>query len=270
MKFLFLIIILSEVFSVIQTNSEAFNENVCEKGSLAVYKIELEGNWTESNFPKNYPKFRPHAHFSKSYGISHSSYDYLWRLNEIVKPELEKFCLKGDIEEVHTIINKDTVFDELIIPKLDDPSKKIESRFFVSSNHSLFSIVTKIVPSPDWIIGIDSLQLCIQNKWIDEIKLEMQPIDCGVSSGFTFSSPFWETVPRDKTTFITANSPNNHASSFYYQNMTSLPPIAYFRIHKIKEYIGVKDSSVKRIHQKYRRKRKKNGHEKNNTVDMNK
>lgn len=97
------------------------------------------------------------------------------------------------------------------------------------------------------------IKLCIKNKWVDEIKLEMQPIDCGVSSGFTFSSPVWETVPRDKMTLITSHSPNNHASSFYYQNITQLPPIAYFRVQKIKEYVGVKDSSVKRIHQKYRR-----------------
>lgn len=119
----------------------------------------MDGNWTEENFPKHYPKFRPPAHFSKSYGISHSKYDHLFRLDAPVRSELENFCLRGDLEEIHKEINKENIFDELIIPRLDDPSKKIESRFFVSSNHSLFSIVTKLVPSPDWIIGIDSLQV---------------------------------------------------------------------------------------------------------------
>ncbi|KAL7023139.1 hypothetical protein ACKWTF_012501 [Chironomus riparius] len=253
MNLTFLIISLVICLSFSAINANSYHENVCEKGSLAVYQIEIEGNWTEDNFPKNYPKFRPHAHFSKSFGISHSQHEYLFRMQEVVRPELENFCLRGDIEELHTQISKENIFDELIMPKLDDPSKKIESRFFVSSNHSLFSIVTKIVPSPDWIIGIDSLELCIDNKWVDEIRIEMQPIDCGVNSGFTFSSPIWDTIPRDEMTFITSHFPNNHASSFYYQNVTHLPPIASFRIHKIKEYIGVKDSSVKRIHQKYRR-----------------
>lgn len=37
-----------------------------------------------------------------------------------------------------------------------------ETNIFVDTNHSLVSFVTKITPSPDWFIGVDSLQ--VQDK----------------------------------------------------------------------------------------------------------
>lgn len=85
------------------------------------------------------------------------------------------------------------------------------------------------------------------------MSLEARPLDCGVSSGLTFSAPVWPTKPQDAVQRIKPNYPNHQASSFFYEDKLNLPPIAYYRLHKIKEYVGVKEKSVKRIHQKYRR-----------------
>ena len=74
-----------------------------------------------------------------------------------------------------------------------------------------------------------------------------------MNSGFTFSSPIFKTTPQDEITQIKANFPNHDASSFYYSDKKTLPAIAYYRFHKIKEYVGVQETSVRRIHQKYRR-----------------
>jgi hypothetical protein len=35
------------------------------------------------------------------------------------------------------------------------------------------SLITKIVPSPDWFIGLDSLDLCREGEFIDQISLEV-------------------------------------------------------------------------------------------------
>lgn len=98
-----------------------------------------------------------------------------------------------------------------------------------------------------------SFQLCRGNRWIEKISLEARPLDCGVGSGLTFSAPVWPTNPPDLIQRIKPNFPNHHASSFFYEEKMNLPPIAYYRLQKIKEYVGVKEKSVKRIHQKYRR-----------------
>lgn len=75
----------------------------------------------------------------------------------------------------------------------------------------------------------------------------------GVGSGLTFSAPVWPTTPQVPVQRITPQFPNHQASSFFYEDKKNLPPIAYYRLHKIKEYVGVKEKSAKRIHQKYRR-----------------
>ena len=98
-------------------------------------------------------------------------------------------------------------------------------------------------------------QLCRNNRWVEKISIEARPLDCGVLSGMTFTSPVFKTSPLEKIYKFTPQYPNHYASSFFYEEKsnTQLPPIAYFRFQKIKEYVGVKEKSVKRIHQKYRR-----------------
>lgn len=105
-------------------------------------------------------------------------------------------------------------------------------------------------------INQNDSQLCRNNRWIEKISIEARPLDCGVLSGMTFTSPVFKSIPQERVYKITPKFPNHHASSFFYeedQSNSQLPPIAYFRLTKIKEYIGVKEKSVKRIHQKYRR-----------------
>ena len=35
------------------------------------------------------------------------------------------------------------------------------------------SLISKMVPSPDWFIGIDSFDLCVNGKWLDGITIEV-------------------------------------------------------------------------------------------------
>lgn len=52
-------------------------------------------------------------------------------------------------------------FDEFNLPAILSGEGRSETKFFVDSNHSLVSLITRIVPSPDWFIGIDSFQVII-------------------------------------------------------------------------------------------------------------
>lgn len=33
--------------------------------------------------------------------------------------------------------------------------------------------MSRIVPSPDWFIGVDSFDLCVNGNWIDSITIEV-------------------------------------------------------------------------------------------------
>lgn len=65
------------------------------------------------------------------------------------------------------------------------------------------SLMVKVVPSPDWFVGVDSINLCQGGRWEEEVTFDLQPYDAGTDSGFTFSSPNFPTSPAEKVTQVT-------------------------------------------------------------------
>lgn len=64
--------------------------------------------------------------------------------------------------------------------------------------------MVRIVPSPDWFVGIDSLDLCEGGRWKEQVVLDLYPHDAGTDSGFTFSSPNFATIPQDTVTEVSS------------------------------------------------------------------
>lgn len=64
------------------------------------------------------------------------------------------------------------------------------------------SFAVRIVPSPDWFVGVDSLDLCEGGRWKEQASLDLYPHDAGTDSGFTFSSPNFATIPQDTVTEV--------------------------------------------------------------------
>src|SRR6218665_375515 len=89
-----------------------------------------------------------------------------------------------------------------------------------------------MIPSPDWFIGVNSLDLCNgDGKWKSDLTLDLHPMDAGTDRGFTFTSPNWpETQP---IYVITSKHPSHPAGSFYYPDLDNLPPIAKLQLTKI-------------------------------------
>ena len=155
----FLVIVLTVDSYVSCTSVITATDNDCSTDSLAVYKVTLDGNWDKDLFPKHYPENRPTAQFSKSFGRTHDEQYSLFRLGKLANPGLKQFCEDGiSVELENESIEK---FDEFLIPHLKKPTHKLDIRVFVSSNYSMVSLITKLVPSPDWIIGVDSLNVNI-------------------------------------------------------------------------------------------------------------
>ena len=45
-------------------------------------------------------------------------------------------------------------------------------------------------PSPDWIVGISSLELCLANcTWLEKKEIPLYPWDAGVDDGISYESP---------------------------------------------------------------------------------
>lgn len=73
--------------------------------------------------------------------------------------------------------------------------------------YSKVSFIAMIAPSPDWFVGVDSVELCGDDgKW-KEIAITLPAWDAGTDSGITFqAADDVETMPRDVIREITKES----------------------------------------------------------------
>lgn len=96
--------------------------------------------------------------------------------------------------------------------------------------------MVRLVPSPDWFVGVSSFDLCARKKWKSHLKIDLYPLDAGTDRGLTFTSPDWPSEPRETIYRLSPTKPAHSASAFFYANMTSLPPIARMFLTKTAEY----------------------------------
>ncbi|XP_045483383.1 spondin-2 [Harmonia axyridis] len=219
------------------TNPAPPPESTCSPNKLTVYKMVLHTFWSRTTFPKHYPDWRPPAQWSKVFGRSHDKSTYLYRLGQKSSQGVKTFAETGrsDVLEVQSQGQRG-IFDVFNAPSVAQGVGRTEAKFFVDGNHSLVSLMSRIIPSPDWFIGIDSFDLCINGNWLDSITIEVDPVDAGTDNGFTFTAPNWATEPQGEAYRITAHYPAHPAGSFFYPYLRKLPSIATFQFIKLKEY----------------------------------
>lgn len=193
----------------------------------------LHTYWTREKFPKHYPEWRPPAQWSKIYGVSHNRSHVLFRLGRRVSPQVRQFAETGRSDALGSGPGTLDVFGA---PPVSQGAGRTEAQFFVDGNHSRVSVMARMVPSPDWFIGVDSFDLCVDGNWLDSITIEVDPLDAGTDNGFSFTAPNWTTAPQGVAYRITSKYPSHPAGSFFYPHLRRLPPIATFQFIKLREY----------------------------------
>nr|3D34_A Chain A, Spondin-2 [Homo sapiens]3D34_B Chain B, Spondin-2 [Homo sapiens] len=215
-------------------------ESICSARAPAKYSITFTGKWSQTAFPKQYPLFRPPAQWSSLLGAAHSSDYSMWRKNQYVSNGLRDFAERGEawalMKEIEAAGEAlQSVHEVFSAPAVPSGTGQTSAELEVQRRHSLVSFVVRIVPSPDWFVGVDSLDLCDGDRWREQAALDLYPYDAGTDSGFTFSSPNFATIPQDTVTEITSSSPSHPANSFYYPRLKALPPIARVTLLRLRQ-----------------------------------
>ncbi|KAE8628873.1 hypothetical protein XENTR_v10000265 [Xenopus tropicalis] len=214
-------------------------DSICTAEEIAKYSIVFTGKWTQASFPKQYPLYRPPAQWSTLLGVTHSSDYHMWKKLEPASNGVRDFAEKGEawplMKEIETAGEKiQSVHGIFSTASISGGTGQASTEFEAHSRHPFVSFMVRIVPSPDWFVGVDTLNLCEGKHWKQTATLELHPYDAGTDSGFTFSSPNFATIPQGIVTEITASSPSHPANSFYYPRLKSLPPIAKVVFTKVK------------------------------------
>ncbi|KAL4231890.1 Spondin-2 [Mactra antiquata] len=209
----------------------------CKDKIMAEYELAFYGEWSADVYPRMFPRYRPPAQWSKLIGRSHSDQYTMWsegeKATESVKTFAEDSNTRGfDVEAQSYGGIRDTFTAAPIRGGLG----KTATNFITDGSHTKISFMVKLIPSPDWFVGLSSFDLCEKKRWKSHIKIDLYPMDAGTDEGLTFTSPNWPSIPRENIYMLSPTAPLHSASAFYYKNLTSLPPIAKVYLTKISEY----------------------------------
>ncbi|XP_061691058.1 spondin-2a [Syngnathoides biaculeatus] len=213
---------------------QPLNRTECKAKGPASYIVVFTGHWSPQAFPKQYPLFRPPAQWSKLMAVSHNRHFRLWEEGAKANEGVQHFAEVGvtvelmkSAKEARKRRSVGTMYRTAGIPNGIGHSS---TELLMLPRNSLLSLMVKIIPSPDWFVGVDSLNLCEGSHWKQDVTIDLQPYDAGTDSGFTFSSPNFPTSPPENISKITSQMPNHPANSFYYPRLKELPPIASIKI----------------------------------------
>ncbi|XP_072939186.1 spondin-2-like [Epargyreus clarus] len=177
--------------------AENDNCNVCED---ARYMLTFEGLWSYNTHPLMFPRTKELARFSDVVGASHSKSFTLYSFESDASQGLKMLAAQGNTTELEMEIREQlgisvrTIFKATSQPKPDMVTRAI---FRTSREHHRVSLVTAILPSPDWFLGVSNMELCeiSTNRWVSNLTFNLYPLDAGTDSGATFEAPNEDTMP---------------------------------------------------------------------------
>lgn len=99
------------------------------------------------------------------------------------------------------------------------------------------SLLSMLGPSPDWIVGVSALELCLKNcSWVAEKVMNLYLWDAGTDSGVTYLSPNAPTIPQERIRRITSTTPSQPESPFFDATGTPMKPIARLTVARQRIY----------------------------------
>lgn len=190
---------------ITMTNSQAYFRIVSD--FTAQYQVVFNATWSQQTLPTNWPGGA--AHFSGLVGGTHNANVHFWHDGETAS---EGIRLMAELGQKTTLLNE-------IVPAIANgtaqfqlsgggisPSPGSVSLTFaqpMSRDFPLVTLVSMIAPSPDWFVGVDSLNLIENGQWVTNKVVTLYGKDAGTDSGVTFTSPDQVTVPRGVVTQFT-------------------------------------------------------------------
>ncbi len=174
----------------------------------ARYELVFDATWSAQTHPTDYPS---NAHFSGLIGAVHKEGAYIWGVGADASPGMKNMAETGGKSpldaEIETMI-ADGEACELISGDGVNPAPGMASvQFTVTDECPLVSVVTMIAPSPDWFVGVSSLDMREDGAWADEIVIEVFPWDAGTDSGTTYSAANAPTDPAESIRLMPPEPP---------------------------------------------------------------
>jgi hypothetical protein len=172
----------------------------------AQYQVVFEGTWSQTTLPTNWPS---NAHFSGLVGGTHNASRHFWRDGETASEGIRLMAELGQkttlLSEISTAITNGAADFPLSGGGIS-PSPGQVSLVFpqpMRRDFPLVTLVSMIALSPDWFVGVDSLDMIEGGQWVTNKLVTLYGRDAGTDSGVSFTSPDQVTVPHGVVTPFT-------------------------------------------------------------------
>ena len=155
----------------------------------ATYRITFTTNFTEETHPTDYPD---NASFDKVFIAAHSASQNIFIIGNVASDGLKSYAEDGDLT---TLLNEHSGGDDNTAMTIITSNSSIATNANASFDINVIptttriSFVSKISPSPDWFVGVPSINLVNGNELIESASYRLFPLDAGSDSGASYESP---------------------------------------------------------------------------------
>ena len=178
----------------------------CQALGKQTYHVEFHGDWTAANHPKT--DLPSNAMFSPLVVAGHNMDYSMWSPGMLVSPGVEKVAEQGPPDVlIGELNNANGVFNHQAAGGPTSSDGEVDLYVDVDMYHSYVSAVSMIFPSPDWFVGISSVDLCDGYFWKDgPIIVRLLPWDAGTEEGMAFNTTNDATDPHVGVSLITTDT----------------------------------------------------------------
>src|SRR5260221_3813267 len=172
----------------------------------AQYQVVFNATWSQATHPT---EWTTNAHWSGLVGGVHNDSVHFFRLRETSSEGIRLMAELSQqaqlLSEVASAITNGAADFQLAGGGIN-PSPGSRLLVFPQAmrrDYPLVTLCSMIAPSPDWFVGVDSLNLIDNGGWVSNNVVTLFGNDAGTDSGVTYASPDQVTVPRGVATQFT-------------------------------------------------------------------
>ncbi len=178
------------------------------------YKATFVSQWSAISHPNAFPS---NASFGDLVGAVHSSDVTFWQEGQYASVGVQVLAESGYpyssfYTEIAAAITAKTALQFTSPQALTFNQTGTSFTFAPTNAFPIITLLSKISPSPDWFMGVNSLNLCESGKWVETKTVDLQPFDAGTDSGTDFSSSNQVTSPQGLITEITTGIFSNNGA----------------------------------------------------------
>ena len=170
----------------------------CIAPNMVTYEVTFDATWSEETHPDDFP---PNPHFSGLIGATHNEKIYFWREGELASEGIKNMAETGSknplTQDILMQVMDKNAFRLISGDGIGTSPGSVSLEFKIAKDYPLVTLVTMIAPSPDWFVGVDSLNLFENGSFVDEKVVTLYAYDAGTDSGYSYTSHDSPTEPPE-------------------------------------------------------------------------